>query len=158
MKKTFLFLSLLVGLFLSTFSVVAGPLDVFVQDEQLFNAQTLRCQFTTVSIAGWRNGDPEVVVVEGGELELLFDSISEEKARLIGNIGSDDVLVARTAMGLNFIEQTSGGSWNTTTVFKHRENEVGGSFAAVTSRHLVAPFWPNAYQNYGKCKVLEYHQ
>ena len=77
----------------------------------------------------------------------MFDSISERKARLIGNVGSDDVLVARTAMGLNFVERTSGGSWNTKTVFRHRENEAGGSFAAVTSRHLVAPFRPITSQS-----------
>jgi len=151
------FCSLVIGFSLFAFSAFAGPLDVFVQDEQLFNVQTLRCQFTASSIVSWENGDPEVVVIEGGEFELLFDSIGERKARLIGNVGSDDVLVARTAMGLNFIERTSGGSWNTTTVFKHRENEVDGDFAAVTSRHSIAPFWPTAYQHYGKCKVLEYN-
>ena len=150
---------LLVGFSLFAFSAVAGPLDVFVRDEKLFSAQTIRCPFPVATGANWDDGEPIVKSFKrDNKFLLLFDSIGEKKARLIGNAGSEDVLVIRTDMGLTFIEKTPSGSWNTTTVFVYREKDLRGRFTAVTSRHLNFTFKPYTSQSYGKCKVLEYYQ
>jgi hypothetical protein len=87
--------------------------------------------------ANWGGAEPQVERYENGfGSEFLFDSIGEKGARFIGNAGSEDVHVIRTEMGPTFIEKTSAGSWNTTTVSGFRDKKSPNRFAAVTSRNI----------------------
>ena len=140
-------------------TAVANPWDSFVSDQQIFEAQTIRCDFTTGVSANWDGAEPKLELLRDGlGSEFLFDSIGDKGARFIGNAGSEDVHVIRTEMGLTFIEKTSAGSWNTTTVFGFRDKKYPNKFAAVTSRHINSFTHPTTSQYYGLCKVLEFHK
>jgi len=140
-------------------TAVANPWDSFVSDQQIFEAQTIRCDFTTGVSANWDGAEPKLELLRDGlGIEFLFDSIGDKGARFIGNAGSEDVHVIRTEMGLTFIEKTSAGSWNTTTVFGFRDKKYPNKFAAVTSRHINSFTHPTTSQYYGLCKVLEFHK
>ena len=140
-------------------TAVANPWDSFVSDQQIFEAQTIRCDFTTGVSANWDGAEPKLELLRDGlGSEFLFDSIGDKGARFIGNAGSEDVHVIRTEMGLTFIEKTSAGSWNTTTVFGFRDKKCPNKFAAVTSRHINSFTHPTTSQYYGLCKVLEFHK
>jgi len=137
----------------------ADPWNSFVSDQQIFEAQTIRCDFTTGVSANWDGAEPKLELLRDGlGSEFLFDSIGDKGARFIGNAGSEDVHVIRTEMGLTFIEKTSAGSWNTTTVFGFRDKKYPNKFAAVTSRHINSFTHPTTSQYYGLCKVLEFHK
>ena len=137
----------------------ADPWDSFVSDKQIFEAQTIRCNFTKGVSANWDGAEPKLEILRDGlGSEFLFDSIGDKRARFIGNAGSEDVHVIRTEMGLTFIEKTSAGSWNTTTVFGFRDKKYPNKFAAVTSRHINSFTHPTTSQYYGLCKVLESHK
>ena len=137
----------------------ANPWDSFVSDQQIFEAQTIRCDFTRGVSANWDGAEPKLELQRDGfGSEFLFDSIGDKGARFIGNAGSEDVHVIRTEMGLTFIEKTSAGSWNTTTVFGFRDKKYPNRFAAVTSRHINSFTHPTTSQYYGLCKVLEFHK
>ena len=140
-------------------TAVANPWDSFVSDQQIFEAQTIRCDFTTGVSANWDGAEPKLELLRDGlGSEFLFNSIGDKGARFIGNAGSEDVHVIRTEMGLTFIEKTSAGSWNTTTVFGFRDKKYPNKFAAVTSRHINSFTHPTTSQYYGLCKVLEFHK
>ena len=133
--------------------------DSFVSDQQTFEAQTIRCDFTRGVSANWDGAEPKLELQRDGfGSEFLFDSIGEKRARFIGNAGSEDVQVIRTEMGLTFIEKTSAGSWNTTTVFRFLDKKYPNRFAAVTSRHINSFAHLTTSQYYGLCKVLEFHK
>ena len=137
----------------------ANPWDSFVSDQQIFEAQTIRCDFTRGVSANWDGAEPKLELQKDGfGSEFLFDSIGEKRARFIGNAGSEDVQVIRTEMGLTFIKKTSAGSWNTTTVFGFRDKKYPNRFAAVTSRHINSFTHLITSQYYGLCKVLEFHK
>jgi len=140
-------------------TAVANPWDSFVSDQQIFEAQTIRCDFTTGVSANWDGAEPKLELLRDGlGSEFLFDSIGDKGARFIGNAGSEDVHVIRTEMGLTFIEKTSAGSWNTTTVFGFRDKKYPNKFAAVTSRHINSFTHPTTSQYYGLCKALEFQK
>jgi hypothetical protein len=140
-------------------TAVAKPWESFVSDQQIFEAQTIRCDFTKGVGANWDGAEPRLEFHRDGfGSEFLFDPIGDREARSIGNAGSEDVHVIRTEMGLTLIEKTSAGFWNTTTVFGFRDKKSPNRFAAVTSKHVNSFTHPTTSQYYGLYKVLEYHK
>ena len=131
----------------------------FISDERIFRAKTVRCVYPTVAVTNWDKIDEPSLGIDEQDpgLEYTFDSIGQQKARLIGNVGASDVIVLRTRHGLHLLEILPAGSINTTTIYSGRENVPGGYFASVASRHPYI-IGPSPSQRYGKCKVLEYHQ
>ena len=116
-------------------TAAANSWESFVSDKQIFEAQTIRCDFTNGASANWDGAEPKLEHQRDSfGSEFLFDYIGEKGARFIGNAGSEDINVIRTEMGLTFIEKTSAGSSNTTTVFGFRDKKYPNRFAAVTSR------------------------
>ena len=86
---------------------------------------------------------------------ILFDAIDTKKgrARLIGNVGAEDVIVWLTAIGLTFVEATPSSNINVTTVFA---NKVGRDYIYVQSRHVVLlSSGPLPSQYHGTCKRLD---
>jgi hypothetical protein len=161
MKKLFLLAVTVTGI--CTFSIssaIAGShFENFVSDKRIFEAKTVKCVYPTTAIVNWEElyePDPEIDEPDK-PLEYTFDSIGQQQARLIGNVGVSDVVVLRTSDGLHLLEILPAGSVNTTTIYSSRENVPSGYFASVASRHPYI-IGPAASQSYGKCKVLEYHQ
>ena len=97
----------------------AAPYEIGLK--RLLATRSLKCEFTTSATAKWDSGSP---VSEAGpdRLALVFDAIDIKKgeARLIGNQGATDVIVAATPAGLTFIERTDGGNFMMTSVVPWR--------------------------------------
>ena len=68
-------------------TAAANPWDSFVSDQQIFEAQTIRCDFTTGVSANWDGAEPKLELQRDGfGSEFLFDSIGEKGARFILNL------------------------------------------------------------------------
>jgi hypothetical protein len=153
-------LLILAFLFVSTRLEASSHFENFIADKRIFEAKTVKCIYPTTAIVNWEElDDPDPEIDEPDKpLEYTFDSIGQQQARLIGNVGASDVVVVRTGEGLHFMEILYFGSVNTTTIYSSRENALGGDFASVASRHPNLGLGPIPSQHYGKCKVLEYHR
>ena len=128
----------------------------------LVKAKTLKCYLGKGSAANWDAGDVEIKMVKEYSKKqedciMIFDSIDlkNDKARLIGNQGSTDVMAFATVGGVTFIEQAGGGSVFVTTIFpkyKKGSNEL----LFVHSRHFAGfVSGPMPSQYYGTCRILE---
>ena len=123
----------------------------------LLEARSIRCELAKGTQASWDGGRLKLEGSDFGEGgKVTFDSIDAEagKARIIANAGAGDVFVLVTVSGLTFLEQTSLGSINLTTVFASYDSPASRRFVAVSSRHqnLNGPF-PSQY--HGTCSILE---
>jgi len=127
---------------------------------RLFHARSLKCTFTLGTQGDWHTGQLKTSAITGEEFVLHFDSIDAKKgtARLIGNVGAGDIVTILTSRGLSFIEETSVGNLNVTTVFPFYKEDTQ-EFVAVTSRHLLLPGEygrsPYPSQYHGTCQVWE---
>lgn len=161
MKKIFLLAVNItwMGIFSISAAIAGSHFENYVSDKRIFEAKTVKCVYPTTVAVSWEVLDePDPEIDESDKpLEYIFDSIGQQQARLIGNVGASDVVVVRTGEGLHLLEILPAGSVNTTTIYSSRENVPGGYFALVASRH---PYFigPAPSQSYGKCKVLKcYH-
>lgn len=122
--------------------------------DRLMAARSLRCEFPVGVATDWDSGSPigEKTSLNG---PLVFDSIDHKanSARLIGNVGASDLLLLATVDSLTFIEVTSTGNVNVTTVFSYYAKRTR-DFIVVHSRHvsIVQPF-PSQY--HGTCEVWQ---
>lgn len=121
---------------------------------RLSSAKTLRCQFTASALGDMLQDAPRVSGT-ADSLELVFDQVDTGKrtARMIGNIGGEDVMVIKGPESLTFIELTGTGFVQVTAVYVAQRRD--GHFKAVHSRH-TAGFggMPIPSQMYGSCRVL----
>ena len=122
----------------------------------LRRAESLYCKFKDGSFTSWTKGKPVVeldVMTESGD-PTVFHSIDLKAgtAKMMGNMGSGSIGVITTASGITFIEPTSSGNMNITTVFA---GFVGNSkrFFAVHSRHFFAFGQARPSQYHGICTV-----
>lgn len=125
--------------------------------------RSLRCTFSTVIQGDWEGGRLSTSKDDNQSFVLHFDGIdlAKKKARLIGNLGADDVVVMLTPRSLTFLEMTPSGNLNFTTVFpSYRKGSQ--DFIAVTSRHLILDGIPDDYpfpsQHHGSCRTWEQPQ
>ena len=66
-------------------TAVANPWDSFVSDQQIFEAQTIRCDFTTGVSANWDGAKPKLELLRDGlGSGFLFDSIGDRGQDLLG--------------------------------------------------------------------------
>jgi len=56
-------------------TAVANPWDSFVSDQQIFEAQTIRCDFTTGVSANWDGAEPKLELLRDGFYLNQGDSI-----------------------------------------------------------------------------------
>ena len=119
--------------------------------EALRRAESLYCKFKDGSFTSWTKGKPVVeldVMTESGD-PTVFHSIDLKAgtAKMMGNMGSGSISVIPTSSAVTFIEPTSSGNMNITTVFA---GFVGTPkrFFAVHSRHFFA---------YGQARPSQYH-
>lgn len=118
---------------------------------QLAAARSLKCHFGQGTEAKWKDNKPTVGSASFDE-DVQFDSIDlgKQSARVIGNVGTGDVRVLNTAVGLSFLD-TAPAVLDITTVFAvYTENK---EFPAVDSRHVSYLGTAMAEQFYGTCKV-----
>lgn len=144
-------------LIMHPFAVSAqGDLDL------LLSAKTIRCsmeQGATSEFDGekvsFKRGkfskNPEDSLVTYAKIDL-----KQGTALIIGNAGTDDVIVRTAEMGLNFIAFTGSGAIVTATIFSNRD--VDGNYFYVTSRHTqlslgITTSLPSQWT--GLCKVIE---
>ncbi len=133
----------------------------------LHSARTLRCEFPSGALVDL--SDSTLQRHEGDGSEATFDAIDRvhARARLIGNIGTNDVRLIVQDGSLTFIElplagRGETGMVNVTVVFAQFRPDTR-EFFAVDSRHTLVPLSHNrqparvrpvAEQYYGVCRVL----
>lgn len=107
--------------------------------------RSLRCDFADGTFRAWDKASRQTF----DTLTLIFDSIdpAQGRARLVGNTGATDVSVVAAPRKTTFIEITTAGNVNTTTVY-----ESAIDMKAVHSRHTGTPENPTLSQAYGYCK------
>ena len=123
---------------------------------------SLRCTFETRSTSEeWEPGsEPRLALGKDSQpLQFLVDSIDREnrKARMIGNVGSADLIVVSSQGTLHLIERTPVGGLNLLTIDGQlSEDGPRSSFRAVYSRH-GAPILEQwiVSQYYGTCQMWE---
>ena len=87
----------------------------------------------------------DLLKIQKSDLELQF-LIDNDKAYMIGNSGSVEVIHYISDQGLFFIEQTPSGNLTTTTINFTQ-------FSTVHSRHILIGSELVASQHYGSCKI-----
>jgi hypothetical protein len=106
----------------------------------------LKCEFKSGVFHAWG----EQTKINSDPFVLVYDSIDVKArtARLIGNIGTSDILVLETPGHLTFVEPTKSGNMTITTVYRSSKD---GPYSAVHSRHVGMLSSPMASQMYGTC-------
>lgn len=120
----------------------------------LLQARSLRCEFGPGATGDLRSTSPSFQLSPGGMGGTMdFDSISvtQGRARFLGNNASVDVGVMMQGSTLNFFEFTASGSPIVTTVFSNQTQ--AGRFPAVMSRHVSIVGQPIPSQWLGSCWI-----
>lgn len=145
--------------FILAIAIIISPQLIYAQKSEdriftkLLNAKSLQCSFIKGYSGVWESGGLDI---SKGEMPpLIFDSVNlkTSTARLIGNVGGTDVSVTATLKGLTFIEQTTTGNLNFTTVYGDIADD--GDFITVHSRHLSIFGQPYSSQFHGTCKIID---
>jgi hypothetical protein len=158
-------------LLLTAASALSVPLGAQDPNALLAQAQTLRCFFETGHMFEWIDGAPSGRATKIDDTPVIFDRIDHEagRARLIAmspagpQLADVAVVVFDTGpipggstYGLTFIEVSSAGSVNITTVWSPADSQSipaqPGSYPAADSHHnaLDRPF-PSQFP--GWCRV-----
>ena len=131
--------------------------------QQLLKAKTIRCYLDRGATADWIKGKLDIKISKCSESKeasyLTFDliDIKNQSARLVANVGAEDVQVMLTPEGMTFVEYTPSGNINITTIFPYTLKS-SGEFVFVQSRHIKLLGQPLPQQYYGTCKILEYNE
>lgn len=129
--------------------------EVKAQDVARHRAtKTFRCVFTASASANM-DGDAPKLTTGKDDLELVFDQIDLKKgtARLIGNVGAEDVSVIAGSERITLLEQTGSGNLQVTVIYISQRSD--DQFKAVHSRHTALPGGlPIPSQSYGTCRPL----
>lgn len=127
-------------------------------DPDFGSIKTFRCDFQT---GEGRDSfeKPNARIKDGGLGELLFDNLNYKNgtARLIGNVGSSDVILLDGMLAVSFIERTDVGGVTITTIFKGANVglRLSQTYRAVSSRHIARTIGgESTTQHYGTCKGL----
>ena len=123
---------------------------------RLFKAESITCNFDKGAVAEWEEGDVKVSAAnfgKGGVVVYTSIDIDERGAVMTGVQGKNPVVVLLTAVGLTFVENTDVGNLIFTTIFN--PPQVGGSYQAVTSRHVFSFVKPLPSQYHGICIIAE---
>lgn len=119
---------------------------------RLHTARSLKCHFGSGTSMEWAGSKPKISSARFDQ-DVQFDSIDlkNQTARVIGNIGADDIKVLLTEVGISFLE-SAPTVLDITTVFA--AYGVDHDFIAVDTRHVLL-FGAMAEQYYGTCKIWQ---
>jgi len=128
---------------------------------QLMQAKSLRCQFTSGSVAA-RSEDGKTNIrndqFQSGKDFLIIDSIDTKtgRARLIGNVGAIDIFVFTSQSGLHFLEKSEAGNITLTSVFVLKIKDNDKYIAVHTRHHSMVPIVPTVApsQYHGSCEIF----
>jgi hypothetical protein len=145
-------------LLLAVFALGQGTAGPQLKPAHLYEFQTLktfRCDFTESE--GRRTTAEGVTTSATRETfnDLVIDSVDyqNQRARFIGNYGSDTVQVFDGSMTVSFLERTQTGNVNVLSIFK-RTGAVD-RYRAVFSRHSALTTGDlTISQSYGSCRGL----
>ena len=117
----------------------------------LIAARSLKCSFPWYVSVDWHRDEPQVKNARQ-EFGFQIDGINHQQrsARIIGNVGADDLTALRGADAVSFLERVPAGTVHVTTVYAWRNKE--GRFKAVHSRHVTIG-GPAPSQHYGYCQA-----
>ena len=112
----------------------------------LGSTRTLKCDFASGVFHAWG----ENTKINSDHFTLIYDSIDVKArtARLIGNVGSSDVVALETPEHLSFLEVTPNGNVTLTTVYR---TGAAAPYPAIHSRHVGLLTEPWGSQMYGSC-------
>ena len=119
-------------------------------------AHAFRCRFGKGTQTSWYEDEPNIYAQEyGTDNVITYYALDRKKgrARILGNQGAGDVILAARPTGLNLIENTDSGNMIFTTIFALPND--AGEFKAVMSRHLLFPKGPYFSQFTGVCTPVE---
>lgn len=118
----------------------------------LRGARSLKCSFPWFASTEWIQDEPRVKSAKQEDFGFQIDGIDylNDRARIIGNTGADDLAATTGEHSVSFVEIVPTGSINFTTVYAWRDKS--GRFKAVHSRH-TAIGGPSPSQNYGHCQI-----
>ncbi len=121
---------------------------------KLISAKTLKCFFSEGYSIIEQNGEVAFKKGDFSKEPVIIDSIDIEnrKARMIGNAGSNDLMVIALPTGISFIEISPLATTHLTTVFTLPGSNTD-EFIAVASRHTVLPQAAIPSQYAGRCTV-----
>lgn len=138
--------------------LLLSPTLSFAADDAfsaLLSAKSLKCTLGPGAVGIW--GTKSVNIdKDKWNTPIHFDSIDVKagKARIIGNVGADDISVIVTSAGITFVEQTGSGNLVFTTVFGSYLKGTN-EFFVVSSRHMLIMDKPLPSQYHGTCKELK---
>jgi hypothetical protein len=142
-------------LFAAALLLVASQAIAQTADEAaLVSVKSLKCEFPSLVVNAWEKDHP-MPQLEKQDFTFHIDGIdlSQKKARMIGNAGSENLITVVGNGVLHFIERTPSGNLNITSVFAARSKMH--KFKAVHSRHVFLIVRPLPSQAYGYCQTWE---
>lgn len=138
----------------ATLLVASTAIAQTADEAALASVRSLKCEFPSLAVNEWEQEQP-APKLKKQNFAFHIDGVdlSQGKARIIGNAGSED-LVAMIGNGvLHFVERTPSGNLNVTSVFATRSK--ARKFKAVHSRHVLIAGVPLPSQAYGYCETWE---
>lgn len=135
--------------------LVLLPIGASAQTPGLSAVSSWRCEFPSMATAEWEPGGLDASITQQEDFRFHIDGVDlpNSHARMIGNVGSADLVAIPGHGAIHFLEQAPAGNLIVTTIFA----AVNGSFPATHSRH-VAIFpgtSPAVSQAYGQCMPWE---
>ena len=120
----------------------------------LDSTRSWRCEFPTIASNDWLGIAPSPRI-DTQQFFFHIDNVDVAggSARMIGDVGSDDLGVLRGAGVLHFVEVTPSGNFHVTTIFA--ASAGAGQLKATHSRHVLILGDPLPSQAYGHCRPWE---
>lgn len=139
---------------LSIFVAVLFAMACSIAQAQTQEKLSFKCTFGPGSSANWDTGKVLIERANFGipNATIHFDAIdvAAGSGRMIGNAGSNDLIVLNTGAGITLIETTGAGNFSFVTIFSSHRKETRER-NAVMSRHVDTPKGPFPSQYYGTC-------
>ena len=152
-----LFLLLIPGLML-----IISPIASDAQEpvQKFLEIKGFRCQWDKVAavkfdddivrfdISPWSK-DPKLTI----NLFLDIDHVKENKATFVGNLGSTEVKVFVTPMGMFFVETSDIGAVHLTTIYPYKVRSTGKYLGTLSRNWALGVPMPSL--TYGLCQPWE---
>jgi hypothetical protein len=120
-------------------------------------AKTVKCDFTTYTVASWKDGTPQAEV-KPAKLSFRFEEVDTDggTAQVVGPFGASDIVVRVAMDTLHFVQSFRDGPLYITTVIGRPA--AAGRWLAVHTRHEYTDVSLPGYtsrpeQYYGSCTL-----
>jgi len=128
-----------------------GQSAMATEQRPLAAVKSWKCEFPLVATSDWQKDEPSPEIKKQTfSFHIDNVNIKAQTARMIGNAGSEDVVVLFGSDVLHILESTPTGILNVTTVFAAISKSR--KFKSVHSRHVILVGDPLPSQAYGYCQ------